>query len=150
MVSYLPPSTTLLLFKSWSSAVLFRVIVTNYSQHHLIWREVNIRGFIPVTSWKEIIAVVLELSSGEALCSTGGLSSRFRQRLCVTGDCYYEERILPHVRLFRGAIAPDFVFMDNNVRPHRTADVEQLLESEDFPRMDWTAFFPDLNPIERL
>ncbi|GFU31572.1 transposable element Tc1 transposase [Trichonephila clavipes] len=56
----------------------------------------------------------------------------------------------PHVRLFRGAIGPDFLFMDDNVRPHRTLTVEELLESEDITRMDWTAYSPDLNPIEHV
>ncbi|GFT35353.1 transposable element Tcb2 transposase [Trichonephila clavipes] len=45
----------------------------------------------------------------------------------VTGDRYCEEVLLPHVRLFRGAIGPDFIFMDDNARPHRTIAVEELL-----------------------
>ncbi|GFV65392.1 transposable element Tcb1 transposase [Trichonephila clavipes] len=54
----------------------------------------------------------------------------------VIGDRYCEEVLLPHVRLFRGAIGPDFIFMDDNVRPHWTLAVEELLESEDITRMD--------------
>ncbi|GFV18929.1 uncharacterized protein TNCV_4758141 [Trichonephila clavipes] len=68
----------------------------------------------------------------------------------VIGDLYCEEVLLPHVRLFRGAIGPDFIFMDDNARPHRTLAVEELLESEDITRMDWTAYSPDLNPIEHM
>ncbi|GFT16605.1 transposable element Tcb2 transposase [Trichonephila clavipes] len=68
----------------------------------------------------------------------------------VIGDRYCEEVLLPHVRLFRGAIFPDFLFMDDNARPHRTLAVEELLESEDITRMDWPAYFPDLNPIEHV
>ncbi|GFW44234.1 transposable element Tcb2 transposase [Trichonephila clavipes] len=40
--------------------------------------------------------------------------------------------------------------MDDNVRPHRTLAVEELLESEDITRMDWLAYSPDLNPIEQV
>ncbi|GFU17842.1 transposable element Tcb2 transposase [Trichonephila clavipes] len=40
--------------------------------------------------------------------------------------------------------------MDDNARPHRTLAVEELLESEDITRMDWTAYSPDLNPIEHV
>ncbi|GFW86511.1 hypothetical protein TNCV_4332951 [Trichonephila clavipes] len=40
--------------------------------------------------------------------------------------------------------------MDDNARPHRTLDVEELLESEDITRMDWPAYSPDLNPIEHV
>ncbi|GFW65880.1 transposable element Tcb2 transposase [Trichonephila clavipes] len=49
-------------------------------------------------------------------------------RGAVTGDRYCKEVILPHVRLFGGAIEPDFIFMDDNARRHRTSDVQQLLE----------------------
>ncbi|GFT19263.1 transposable element Tcb2 transposase [Trichonephila clavipes] len=47
----------------------------------------------------------------------------------VIGNRYCEEILLPHVRLFRGAIGPDFIFMYNNARPHRTLAVEELLET---------------------
>ncbi|GFW67284.1 transposable element Tcb2 transposase [Trichonephila clavipes] len=68
----------------------------------------------------------------------------------VTGDRYCEEVLLPHVRLFRGAIGPDFIFMDNNAKPHLTLAVEELLESEYITRMDWTAYSPDLSPIKHV
>ncbi|GFX88397.1 transposable element Tc1 transposase [Trichonephila clavipes] len=68
----------------------------------------------------------------------------------VTGDHYCEEVLLPHVCLFRGAIGPDFIFMDANARPHRTLAVEELLEREDITGMDWPAYSPDLNPIEHV
>ncbi|GFV72930.1 transposable element Tcb2 transposase [Trichonephila clavipes] len=54
------------------------------------------------------------------------------------------------MRLFKGAISPDFIFMDNNARPYRTLAVEELLESEDINRMDCPAYSPDLNPIEHV
>ncbi|GFS53531.1 transposable element Tcb2 transposase [Trichonephila clavipes] len=78
----------------------------------------------------------------------GRTELRIFDRASVTGDRYCEEVLLPHVRLFRGAIGPDFIFMDDNARPHRTLAVEELLESEDITRMDWPAYSPDLNPIE--
>ncbi|GFX64240.1 transposable element Tcb2 transposase [Trichonephila clavipes] len=68
----------------------------------------------------------------------------------VTGDRYCEEILLPHVRLFLGAIGPDFIFTDDNARSHRTLAVEELLESEDITRMDWPAYSSDLNPIEHV
>ncbi|GFX11344.1 transposable element Tcb2 transposase [Trichonephila clavipes] len=68
----------------------------------------------------------------------------------VTGDRYCEEVLLSHVRLFRGAIGPDFIFMDDNARPHLTLAVEEMLESEDITRMDLPAYFPDLNSIEHV
>ncbi|GFW09473.1 transposable element Tcb2 transposase [Trichonephila clavipes] len=68
----------------------------------------------------------------------------------VIGDRYCEEVLLPHVHLFQGAIGPDFIFMDDNARPHWTLDVEELLESEDITRMDWPAYSTDLNAIEHV
>ncbi|GFW58453.1 transposable element Tcb2 transposase [Trichonephila clavipes] len=61
----------------------------------------------------------------------------------VIGDRYCEKVLLPHVRLFQGAIDPDFICMDDNARPHRSLAVEELLESEDITRMDWQAYSPD-------
>ncbi|GFX77158.1 transposable element Tcb2 transposase [Trichonephila clavipes] len=40
--------------------------------------------------------------------------------------------------------------MDDNVWPHRTLAVEELLESEDITRMDWPAYSPELNTNEHV
>ncbi|GFU75119.1 transposable element Tcb2 transposase [Trichonephila clavipes] len=50
----------------------------------------------------------------------------------------------------RGAMALQFLFMDDNAPCHRTVAAEQLLESEDIERMDWPVRSPDLNPIEHV
>ncbi|GFW87607.1 transposable element Tcb2 transposase [Trichonephila clavipes] len=49
-----------------------------------------------------------------------------------------------------GNHGPDFIFMDDNARPHRTLAVEKLLGSDDITRMDWPAYSPDLNLIEHM
>ncbi|GFS77054.1 transposable element Tcb2 transposase [Trichonephila clavipes] len=66
------------------------------------------------------------------------------------GTRYCNEILLPYVRLFRGAMGLQFLFMDNNAPCHRTVAAEQLLESEDIERMDWPARSPDRNPIEHV
>ncbi|GFV00922.1 transposable element Tcb2 transposase [Trichonephila clavipes] len=66
----------------------------------------------------------------------------------VNGTRYCNEILLPCVRLFRGAMGLQFLFMDDNAPCHRTVAAEQLLESEDIERMDWPTRSPDLNPIE--
>ncbi|GFV83975.1 transposable element Tcb2 transposase [Trichonephila clavipes] len=68
----------------------------------------------------------------------------------VNGPRYCNEILLPYVRLFRGAMGLQFLFMDDNAPCHRTVAAEQLLESEDIERMDWPARSPDLNPIEHV
>ncbi|GFW76667.1 hypothetical protein TNCV_4943841 [Trichonephila clavipes] len=54
----------------------------------------------------------------------------------VNGTRYCNEILLPYVRLFRGAMGLQFLFMDDNAPCHRTVAAEQLLESEDIERMD--------------
>ncbi|GFX26078.1 DDE_3 domain-containing protein [Trichonephila clavipes] len=44
----------------------------------------------------------------------------------------------------------EFLFMDDNARPHRANIVYECLQSEDITRMDWPAYSPDLNPIEHV
>ncbi|GFW16821.1 transposable element Tc1 transposase [Trichonephila clavipes] len=68
----------------------------------------------------------------------------------VNGTRYCNEILLPYVRLFRGTMGLQFLFMDDNVPCHRTVAAEQLLESEDIERMDWPARSPDLNKIEHV
>ncbi|GFY16954.1 transposable element Tc3 transposase [Trichonephila clavipes] len=55
-----------------------------------------------------------------------------------------------HARLFRGTMGTEFLFMDDNIRPHRANIVDESLQSEDITRMDWPAYSPDLNPIEHV
>ncbi|GFW57247.1 transposable element Tcb1 transposase [Trichonephila clavipes] len=63
----------------------------------------------------------------------------------------YRDVILEqHVRLLRGAMGAEILFMDDNARPHRANIVDECLQSEDITRMDWPAYSPDLNPIEHV
>ncbi|GFV62402.1 transposable element Tc1 transposase [Trichonephila clavipes] len=68
----------------------------------------------------------------------------------VNGTRCCNEILLAYVRLFRGAMGLQFLFMDDNAPCHRTVAAEQLLESEDIERLDWPARSPVLNPIEHV
>ncbi|GFU87993.1 transposable element Tcb2 transposase [Trichonephila clavipes] len=143
--------------KNWTtdqwSRVLFmdesRFSTRSDSRRVLIWREIGTRFY--TSNIKE-----RHHYGGPGVLVWGGIMLNGRTELhifdrgSVTGDRYCEEVLLPHVRLFRGAIGPDFIFMDDNARPHRTLAVEELLESENITRMDWPAYSPDLNPIEHV
>ncbi|GFW59484.1 transposable element Tcb2 transposase [Trichonephila clavipes] len=72
------------------------------------------------------------------------------QSLTMTGHIYRDVILEQDVRLFRGAMGAEFLFMDDNAPPHRANIVDECLQSEDIARMDWPAYSPDLNPIEHV
>ncbi|GBM11017.1 Transposable element Tcb2 transposase [Araneus ventricosus] len=78
----------------------------------------------------------------------GGTPLHVFERGTVTGVRYRDEILEPYVRLFRGAVGPEFILMDDNARLHRALLVDEFLESEDISQMDWPARSPDLNHIE--
>ncbi|GFV44984.1 transposable element Tcb2 transposase [Trichonephila clavipes] len=69
------------------------------------------------------------------------------QSVTMTGQIYRDVILEPHVRLFRGAMGAEFLFMDDNARPHRAKIVDECLQSEDITRMDCPAYSLDLSPI---
>ncbi|GFU54753.1 transposable element Tcb1 transposase [Trichonephila clavipes] len=143
--------------KNWTTDQWSRVLCTDESrfstrsdsQRVLIWREIG--TWFYTSNIKE-----RHHYGGPGVLVWGGIMVNGRTELhifdrgFVTGDRYYEEVLLPHVRLFRGAIGRDFILMDDNARPYRTLAVEELLRSDDITRMDWPAYSPDLNPIEHV
>ncbi|GFX60410.1 transposable element Tcb1 transposase [Trichonephila clavipes] len=68
----------------------------------------------------------------------------------MKGQIYWDVILEHHVRLFRGTMGAEFLFMDDNTRPHRANIVEECLQSEDITRMDWPAYSLDFNPIEHV
>ncbi|GFU67993.1 transposable element Tcb1 transposase [Trichonephila clavipes] len=66
----------------------------------------------------------------------------------MTGHIYRDVILEQHVRLFRGTMNAEFLFMDGNACPHHTNIVDECLQSEDITHMDWRAFSPVLNRIE--
>ncbi|GFW20637.1 transposable element Tcb2 transposase [Trichonephila clavipes] len=120
--------------KNWTTDQWSRFLFTDESrlstrsdsQRVLIWREIGTRFY--TRNIKE-----RHHYGGPGVLVWGGIMLNGRTELhifdrgSVTGDRYCEEILLPYVRLFRGAIVPDFIFMDDNARPHRTLAVEELL-----------------------
>ncbi|GFT31566.1 transposable element Tcb1 transposase [Trichonephila clavipes] len=72
------------------------------------------------------------------------------QSVAMTGHIYRDVILKQHVRLFRGAMGAEFLFMDDNARSHRANIVDECLQSEDITRIDWPAYSPDLNPIKHV
>ncbi|GFU99207.1 hypothetical protein TNCV_2990401 [Trichonephila clavipes] len=64
----------------------------------------------------------------------------------MTGQRYIDEVLLPHVRLFRGAVGDKFVFMDDNATCHRTLAVQDCLNSEGIQRSRMASAFSRSKP----
>ncbi|GFV55865.1 transposable element Tcb2 transposase [Trichonephila clavipes] len=81
------------------------------SQRVLIWRVIGTRFYPSNTKERHRYG-------GSRVPVWGGIMLNGRTKLHIldrgsaTGDSYCDEVLLPHVRLFRGAIGPDFIFMD--------------------------------------
>ncbi|GFX08678.1 transposable element Tcb1 transposase [Trichonephila clavipes] len=72
------------------------------------------------------------------------------QSVTMTGHIYRDVILEKHVRLIRGVMGAEFLFMDDNAHPHRANNVDECLQSEDITPMYWPAYSPDLNPIENV
>ncbi|GFX26969.1 transposable element Tcb2 transposase [Trichonephila clavipes] len=124
-----------------------RFSLSSDSHRILIWRERGSRNH-PSN------IIERDRYGGRGVLVWGGIMLGSRTDLyifdagSVNGTRYCNEILLPYVRLFRGAMGLQFLFMDDNAPCHRKVAAEQLLESEDIERMDWPARSPDLNPIE--
>ncbi|GFX49902.1 transposable element Tcb1 transposase [Trichonephila clavipes] len=58
------------------------------------------------------------------------------QSVTMTGHIYRDVILEQHVHLFRGAMGSEFLFTDDNARPHRANIVDECLQSEDITSMD--------------
>ncbi|GFS68742.1 transposable element Tc3 transposase [Trichonephila clavipes] len=126
-----------------------RFSLSSDSHRILIWRERGSRNH-PSN------IIERDRYGGRGVLVWGGIMLGSRTDLhifdagSVNGTRYCNEVLLPYVRLFRGAMGLQFLFMDVNAPCRHTVAAEQLLESEDIERMDWPARSPDLNPIEHV
>ncbi|GFW68578.1 transposable element Tcb2 transposase [Trichonephila clavipes] len=110
-----------------------RFSLSSDSHRILIWRERGSRN-LPSN------IIERDRYGGRGVLVWGGIMLGSRTDLhifdagSVNGTRYCNEILLPYVRLFRGAMGLQFLFMDDNAPCHRTVAAEQLLESEDIER----------------
>nr|CAH7758117.1 unnamed protein product [Callosobruchus chinensis] len=83
----------------------------------------------------------------------GGISFNERTQVIhipgtMTGAYYLQNIINAIVQPLRNEIGDQFIFMNDNARPHRTRAVQQALENGNIARLEWPAMSPDMNPIE--
>ncbi|GFV31380.1 fatty acid synthase [Trichonephila clavipes] len=118
------------------------------SRRTLIWRA-------PGTRYHQENTIERHRYGGAGWLVWGGIILGSRtdlhvQSVTMTGHIYRDVILEQHVRLFRGAMGAEFLFMDDNTRPYRANIVDECLQSEDIIRMDWPAYSADLNPIEHV
>ncbi|GFW74831.1 transposable element Tcb1 transposase [Trichonephila clavipes] len=118
------------------------------SRRTLIWRA-------PGTCYQQENTIERHRYGGAGWLVRGGIILGSRtdlhvQSVTMTGHIYRDVILELHVRLFRGAMGAEFLFMGDNARPHRAHIIEECLQLEDITRMDWPAYSPDLNPIEHV
>ncbi|GFV55737.1 transposable element Tcb1 transposase [Trichonephila clavipes] len=118
------------------------------SRRTLIWRA-------PGTRYHQENTIERHRYGGAGWLVWGGiiLGSRtdlYVQSVTMTGHIYPDVKLEQLVRFFRGTMGAEFLFMDDNTRPHRANIVDECLQSEDITRMGWPAYSPDLNPIEHV
>ncbi|GFX48171.1 transposable element Tcb1 transposase [Trichonephila clavipes] len=114
------------------------------SHRTLIWR-------VPGTRYHQ--ENTTDVSAGWLVWGGIILSSRTDlhvQSVTLTGHIYRDVILEQRVRLFRGAMGAEFLFMDDNARPHRANIVDECLQSDNITRMDCPAYSPDLNPIDHV
>ncbi|GFX44612.1 transposable element Tc3 transposase [Trichonephila clavipes] len=104
-----------------------RFSLSSDSHRILIWRERGSRNH-PSN------IIERDRYGGRGVLVWGGIMLGSRTDLhifdagSVNGTRYCNEIFLPYVRLFRGAMGLQFLFMDDNAPCHRTVAAEQLLE----------------------
>ncbi|GFY13950.1 transposable element Tcb1 transposase [Trichonephila clavipes] len=127
--------------QQWS-CVMFsdesRFSLQSDSRRTLIWAA-------PGTRYYQENSIERHRYGGAGLLVWGGIILGSRtdlhvQSVTMTGHICWDVILEQHVRLFRGTMGAEFLFMDDNARPHRANIVDECLQSEDITRMDWPAY----------
>ncbi|GFX42398.1 transposable element Tcb2 transposase [Trichonephila clavipes] len=126
-----------------------RLSLSSDCRHQLIWHESG-TAYRPENIQKKDRYPTCSIMVWAGIMINGRTRLHVVANGTMTGQRYIDEVLLPHVRLFRGAVGDKFVFMDDNATCHRTLTVQDCLDSEGIQRLVWPARSPDLNPIENV
>ncbi|GFW35432.1 transposable element Tcb1 transposase [Trichonephila clavipes] len=127
--------------QQWS-CVMFsdesRFSLQSDSRRTLIWRA-------PGTRYHQENTIERHRYGGAGWLVWGGIILGSRtdlhvQNVTMTGHINRDVIVEQHVSLFRATMGAEFLFIDDNARPHRTNIVDKCLQSEDITRMDLPAY----------
>ncbi|GFS70841.1 transposable element Tcb2 transposase [Trichonephila clavipes] len=126
------------------SSLELLVYLQSYSRRILIWRGPGTRYHqerhrYGGTGWLVWGGIIL-----------GSRTDLHVQSVTMTDHIYRAVILKQHVRLFRGAMGAEFLFMNDDTRRHRANIVYECLHSENVTRIDRPAYLLDLNPIEHV
>lgn len=139
------------LLPQWSN-VLFsdetRIGLVSDDRRSRVWRERGAQQRLALA--REVVPY-----EGGSVMFWGGIMYGRRTALVhvpvtMTGQIYIDLIVRPIVQPIRAEIGPNFLFMDDNARPHRTRAVQEVLREGEIERMEWPALSPDMNPIEHV
>ena len=63
---------------------------------------------------------------------------------------YHDLVIQPIIIPFAREFGSEFIFVDDNARPHRARIITMALQRSGISRMEWPPRSPDCNPIEHV
>ncbi|GFS65550.1 transposable element Tcb1 transposase [Trichonephila clavipes] len=139
--------------KQWSYVMFSgesRFSLQSDSSRTLIWSAPGTRYYQENTIERHCYGGVGWLARVWGGIILGSRTDLHVQSVTMTGHIFCDVILEQNVRLFRGAMGAEFLFMDDNVRPHRANIVAECLQSDDITCMDWRAYSPDLNQIEHV
>ncbi|GFV60116.1 transposable element Tcb2 transposase [Trichonephila clavipes] len=122
-----------------------RFSLSSDCRRQLIWRESG-TAYRPENIQKKDRYATCSIMVWAGIMINGRTRLHVVANGTMTGQRYIDEVLLPHVRLFRGAVGDKFVFMDDNATCHRTLAVQDCLDIEGIQRL----VSPDLNPTENM
>ncbi|GFU95418.1 transposable element Tcb1 transposase [Trichonephila clavipes] len=111
-----------------------RFSLSSDCRRQLIWRESG-TAYRPENIQEKDRYPTCSIMVGAGIIINGRKRLHVVANGTMTGQRYIDEVILPHVRLFRGAVGDKFVFMDDNATCHRTLAVQDCLDSEGIQRL---------------
>ncbi|GFX66627.1 transposable element Tcb2 transposase [Trichonephila clavipes] len=82
---------------------------------------------------------------GAIVCDS--LPTLIVMRGTLTGQCYVDDILRPHVGPFLNGL-PEAIFQQDNVRPHTARVAQDFLRH--FQTLSWPARSPDLSPVEHV
>ncbi|GFV02257.1 transposable element Tcb1 transposase [Trichonephila clavipes] len=107
-----------------------RFSLSSDSHRILIWRERGSRNHPSNIIERDGVWRSRCSRLGEASCLVVVQTFHIFDAGSINGTRYCNEILLPYVRLFRGAMGLQFLFMDDNAPCHRTVAAEQLLRAD--------------------